>query len=105
VERSLKIIDDAAGNRVVRARLTDNGTLSIEGQDFNGGEYEWIFRVNAEDIPDVIRALGGNPNDDPLALLAERTPHLPDRGSHDPGGWLRAAGVPGEFWSHFDFDA
>ena len=73
------------------------GCLVLAGQDLNGSEYEWYFRIRPEQFPKVRTALGGKPDEDILALLATRVGTLSNTGSRDPGAWLRDQGIPTEF--------
>src|SRR5579884_2511676 len=73
------------------------GCLVLAGQDLNGSEYEWYFRIRPEHFPKVRTALGGGPDEDVLALLAARVDTLPNSGGRDPGAWLRDQGVPTAF--------
>ncbi len=80
------------------------GTLRIEGQDLGQAvedilgdrEYEWTWTIAAAAIPAAVRALGGGPGSDPLAVVA--TWSAANDGA-DPGPRLKESGVPVEFWS------
>ena len=96
---------DEGGSRYLAASLRPDGSLSIDGQDLGPGvegifgagntEYEWTWTVVADDVPAVAAALGGEPGEDPLAVIVRWF------GEHrtDPGSRLRDAGVPVAFWS------
>jgi hypothetical protein len=86
----------------------DDGSVRIDGQDLGsavesimgGGirEYEWSWTIAGADVPAAIAALGGNPGGDVIGLL--RRWESSNRGQ-DPGRFLKDAGVPMGFWSHF----
>lgn len=88
------------------ATLTADGGITIEGQDLGRGveeaygegltEYEWVWAVAPADVTAAVAALGGEPGDDPLAVLAA---WMEGHGGLDPGIALREAAVPVEFWS------
>jgi hypothetical protein len=89
----------------LRARLEDDGSLVIEGQDlgkapeefWGSREYEWTITVQAEAVPSLVGALGGIPEEsDPLDLLASRYRESSFYGTR---GFLDDAGIPCEFWS------
>ena len=88
------------GSRTVWATYDDAGSLSIEGQSLSRSadffEYEWAFTVDAEHLPALVSALGGQPGDDVTVLLralfaADSHPDLRDIFQrHD---------IPFRFWS------
>ena len=87
------------------ARLGDEGSLVIEGQDlgataedfWGSPEYEWSLTVAPEALPRLVAALGGTPGeDDPLDLLAAR---YRDEERYATRTFLEEVGVPFEFWS------
>lgn len=94
------------GSRYLSARITENGDLSIEGQDLGPGveefwgagfrEYEWIITVRAAHFPQLIAALGGMDGDNPLSLLAAR---CSEDERYASKSFLEDRGVPIEFWS------
>ncbi|MDI2125779.1 hypothetical protein [Yinghuangia seranimata] len=91
-----------AANRLhVDARLAADGTLTIEGQDLNGGEYEYVVTVAAGDVPVVIAALGGAPGDDVLALLAANGAAVVRQGER---AWLRGLGLEPRLWGRREPD-
>ena len=71
---------DKLGVRYLRATLSTNGTLTIEGQDLGDGveqifgpgnrEYEWVWTIQASEVTKLILAL--NCGDDILAALLSR---------------------------------
>ena len=79
---------------VVEAVLTDDGDLVFEGQDLNGwlgyAEYEYWVTAPAAVVPRVVAALGGSPDDDVLALLAENAEEIVRQGEST---WLRSLGI------------
>ncbi|MEV6104349.1 hypothetical protein AB0M28_06470 [Streptomyces sp. NPDC051940] len=80
----------------VTARLDDDGTLRIEGQDLTGPEYEYALTVAAADVPAVRAALGAAPASDLLHLLRRHSPEVVRRGERT---WLRSLGIEPGFWS------
>ncbi len=89
-----------ARNRIyVNAVLRADGRLVIEGQDlltnFYGAEYEYDVTVEAADVPRVIAALGGAPDDDVLALLQTNAEMIVRHGERS---WLRELGIEPGFW-------
>lgn len=88
---------------MVQAVVTDAGDLVFEGQDLNGWlgseEYEYWVTAPAAQVPRVVAALGGAPDDDVLGLLG---PHADEIVSTGESRWLRALGIdPGiSTWVH-----
>jgi len=85
----------------IDAELRADGSLAILGQDLNpgnpfGGEYEYALTVRAADVPRVVAALGGGPDDDVLALLSGQGEQIVRTGEKR---WLREIGVEADFWS------
>jgi len=88
------------------ARRGPDGGVVIEGQDIGRGveeifgdgfrEYEWDWTIAPDAVPAAVTALGGDGEDDVLALLRAWSV---DHGGRDPGIFLQEAGVPVEFWS------
>jgi hypothetical protein len=66
--------------RFLRAYLSPDGALHIEGQDLGpatapvsaDGEYEWDETIRPEHLPRLVELLGGEPGTDLLDLLAKR---------------------------------
>lgn len=92
-----------ARNRLyVDAELRPDSTLVITGQDLNpdnafgSGEYEYALTVRAADVPRIVAALGGGPDDDVLSLMSTHAEHIVRTGEQR---WLREMGVEAEFWS------
>jgi len=71
---------DGRNSQHLWAYLDDAGNLHVDGQDFgpqtaivsDDGEYEFFYTVLAADLPALKRALGANPSDDILRVLATR---------------------------------
>ena len=89
---------------LVQARWGDAGNLVIMGQalgdlPWGASEYEYGITVHADAVPLVIASLGGNINDDVLALLAEQGEEIVARGEL---AWLKEIGAKPEFWSRFE---
>jgi hypothetical protein len=69
---------DEKGTRYLEASLRVNGDLVIEGQDLGSGvedvfgfyEYEWSWAIAAEDVSELLAALGAE--SDVLSALRER---------------------------------
>ena len=97
---------DTGGTRHLRAQLRADGSRQIEGHDLSSGvesawgagntEYEWWWTVHSDDVPAAVAALGGDPGDDALRLLARWSAA---NNGKDPGRQLRDAGVPVAFQS------
>jgi hypothetical protein len=92
--------------RGLTARVTEEGNLSIEGQDLGSGvegswgsgltEYEWTITVRASEIPRVVAALNGKEGDDVLELLSARCSENEWYASRT---FFEQHGIPTEFWS------
>ena len=82
------------------ARIDEAGVLRIEGQSLSASadchEYEWAFRVTADQVPALVTALGGTPGDDVLRLLVQ---HCQVHHPPDFTGLMNGAGIAFEFWS------
>lgn len=101
----LRDLDDDSGTRYLDATIDKAGRLVIEGQDVGAGverqfgegyrEYEWRWTVKPDDIPAAVAALGGEPDESPLAVAAR---WIAEHGT-DPGSAIRAAKVRIELWS------
>jgi hypothetical protein len=93
---------DGLGTRYLDARLLDDGSLSIQGQDigagveraFGYGEYEWAWTVRPEHVADLLSALDSG--DDVLAALARRFSGDAAAGVKP---FLDEHGIPYESWS------
>ena len=87
----------------VRATMTADGTLLIEGQDLGGypgaGEYEYSVRVASADIPTVRAALDASDGDDLLSLLEVAGEAIVRRGER---AWTEGMGITAEFWSRIE---
>jgi hypothetical protein len=93
------------GRSAVWADLSEDGSLSISGQDlgpmvtkwFGEGftEYEWSCTVQAADVPTLVIALGGADGDDILEVLARPTVDLAGNAS----SFLKEHNIRFEFWS------
>ena len=96
---------DHNGTRTISATLYADGHLGIEGHDlgeavkfFGAGfdEYEFAWSASAPAVPRIVALLGGQPGDDPLALL-ESWAH--EHNGMDPGEFLKQGGAAIGFWS------
>ncbi len=78
----------------VEAVLEDNGDLVFEGQDLNrwlgATEYEYWVTAPAASVPRVVAALGGQPGDDVLSLVAAHAEEIVHQGEST---WLRSLGI------------
>ena len=85
----------------VDAVLTDGGDLVFEGQDLNGwlgyAEYEYWVNAPASLVPRVVAALGGEPGEDVLGLLAAHADEVVTRGEST---WLRSIGIEPDVDTH-----
>ena len=77
----------------VEAVLEEDGRLTISGHDLSGrvyDEYEYWLYVAPEDVPVVVRALGGIEGDDVLPLLEAHGETIVRTGEQR---WLRGLGI------------
>ena len=80
--------------------------MIIEGQDLGKGvsgafgegisEYEWNYIIKKEDIPLLIKALGGEEGNDILELIADR---CTGEGSQNLEEVIRDNNIPHQFWN------
>ena len=94
---------DALGSRFFGAMLSDDGALTIEGQDLGDGveqffgvgnrEYEWVWTMTSNDVAQLRAALEA---EDVLVALAERFSN--DAAAELPT-FLASHGIPYESWS------
>ncbi len=99
---TLRSTSDGQGSRHLWAKLSADGTLTIEGQDLGAGveqffgysEYEWARTIRPQDVRKLAVALdaGG----DVLAALAKR---YKDDSSFILESFLDANGIHYESWS------
>ncbi len=95
---------DHNGTRSMSATLYADGHLGIEGQDLGGavkffgdfGEYEFAWSASTDAVPGIVELLGGQPGDDPLALLKS---WAEEHNGMDPGEFLKQGGAAIGFWS------
>lgn len=74
---TLRSESDGADSRHLSALLDEEGDLVIHGHDLGpgtaliepGGEHEWVHAVASEDLPALIRALGGTGDEQVLQFL------------------------------------
>lgn len=100
----LRQTQDENGPRHLRATLTKNGDVQIEGQDFGAAveqffgegftEYEYALKIQSADVPRLLDALGASRH--PLAALQK---HFENPDVADPQSFLQEHGIPFEFWS------
>ena len=103
----LRDFRDSRGHRFLEATRREDGGIAIDGQDLGDGveeafgagltEYEWAWRIEPQDVPAAVAALGGHEADDPMRVLEA---WFSGHGGKDPGSHLKDAGVPIGFWSH-----
>lgn len=101
---TLRDMHDEGGHRSLAASLAADGTLTITGQDLGDGveqffgpgnrEYEWVWTIRAQHLPQLATALGAD--DDLLAALAAR--FTGDRAA-DLQPFLDEHGISYEAWS------
>lgn len=94
------------GQQALWAELRPDGRLLISGQDLGSGveqawggglrEYEWGWSVESSDVPAAVALLGGEPGEDPLAVLVRWTR---SHDGADPGSAVKKAGIPVGFWN------
>lgn len=90
-----------ADSRYLWAWVDTDGRLIIEGQDLgpgtalasSDGEYEWVQKIAAADVPRLVELLGGAPGTDVLDLLEDR---YTGRGSYELERLLREGDIPVE---------
>jgi hypothetical protein len=83
---------------VIDAAVNSSGDLQISGpvSAFFGGEYEWWYTVEADHVPALVTALGGQPGSDILEFLERR---YSGSEAYSLGKDLRASGVEYAFYS------
>ena len=83
----------------VRVLLTDDSDLVFAGQDLKNypgaDEYEYWITVPAQDVPTVIAALGGQPGDDVLELVARSAESIIGQGERT---WVKSLGIEPGFY-------
>ena len=102
----LRDSEDANGTRYLEARMSGGRDLIIEGHDIGEGvsrafgedisEYEWKYLIKKEDIPLLIKVLGGEEGDDILELIADR---CTGEGAQNLEEVIRDNNIPHEFSS------
>jgi len=100
----LRDSQDESGSRYMEASLSDDGTLTIEGQDLGGGvkqffgtenyEYVWAWTIHSSNVPKLGSAL--NAGECILAALAARFSN--DAATHLKS-FLDEQSIPHESWS------
>jgi hypothetical protein len=92
----------------VHAQLDVRGGLSLVGthlrradSGFAGSEYHYVVRVEAAQVPLVVRGLNGTPDDDVLELLTERGEQIVRLGE---SRWLEKVGVEPRLSSWLSLD-
>ena len=78
----LRDTDDSDGVRYLGANLNSDGELMVTGHDLGSGvskifgkdldEYEWIFTIDSEQFPILIKELGGNVGDNVINLIRKK---------------------------------
>lgn len=81
---------------------TRGGGIQFEGQDtnpnpFGDSDYEYTLTVDRDDVPKIIEALGGQPDDDPLSLIEANIETIVRTGEMS---WLKSLGIKPGFWSY-----
>ena len=92
--------------RSLWAELSENGDLTIEGQDLGkeveafwgagNTEYEWTITIRAADIPKLAKLLSAAAGDDLLKVLGDR---FAEDEKFASKSFLEKNGIPLEFWS------
>jgi hypothetical protein len=100
----LRDINNKSGSRYMDASLSDDGTLTIEGQDLGGGvqqlfgtgnyEYEWAWTIQSSNVPKLRSALDAG--EDVLAALAAR---FSKDAAANLKSFLDDQAIPYESWS------
>lgn len=87
------------------ANLEPDGRLTISGQnlgprvdDDDDGEYEYWYGIKAEDLPALLVALGGTPDEDILAFLEK---HWSGDAAKGLERAIRDSGVQYRFFNYF----
>ena len=103
----LRDSEDANGTRYLEARMSGGRDLIVEGHDIGKGvsgsfgegisEYEWNYTIKKENIPLLIKALGGKEGDDILELIADR---CTGEAAQNLEEVIRDNNIPHEFWNH-----
>lgn len=88
----------------VWASRSESGGVTINGQDLRSGpggsgEYEYAVSIPVEDVPIVVKALGGSEGDDVLELLRTNGEMIVRRGERT---WAKEIGVSAKLWNHGD---
>lgn len=86
----------------LRARVSEEGDLRIEGQDLgpvtaavsSDGEYEYLYTIQSEDVAALGAALGGEADDDILEVLKDSWSGAKSHGLEEA---IRHSGVPFTF--------
>ncbi|MCB0058349.1 MAG: hypothetical protein KDE45_15035 [Caldilineaceae bacterium] len=101
---TLRDMHDEGGHRSLAASLAEDGTLTITGQDLGDGveqffgpgnrEYEWVWTIRAQHVPQLAAALGAG--DDLLAALAAR---FSDERAAGLQPFLDEQAIPYDHWS------
>lgn len=82
----------------VKVGLTENGSLTFSGYDLkDNNDYEYAITVAAADIPTVLAALPGRPEDDVIRRLKANAKMIITMGEST---WLKSLGIETTFWSH-----
>lgn len=82
----------------VEVGLKDDGSLTFSGCDNKGNrDYEYDITVAAADVPTVLAALPGPPEDDLITRLQWNAEMIITTGEST---WLESLGIKTEFWSH-----
>ena len=100
---SLRSATDGGSSYYLDATLETDGSLTLAGQNLGptvsyDGEYEYWYTVQAEHVPALVVALGGEPGDDIIAVL-ER--HWSGDAAVGIGGALNHSGVEFHFSDYF----
>jgi len=77
-----------------------NGKVVFQGQILTGREeYEYAISVPSVDVPKLAAALGGEADEDVIALIVANGESIVRRGEK---AWVESLGITPEFWSRYD---
>jgi hypothetical protein len=89
-------------SRYLCAKYSENGDLLIEGHDLGAGvreffgyfEYEWVWTIEAADLPRLAAALGADSN-----LLDALKARFSGDAAAEIGSFLKEHEIPNAFWN------
>jgi hypothetical protein len=82
----------------VDVSVTEDGSLRFSGYDLKGDrDYEYFLTVAEADVPTILAALPGPPEDDVITRLLSNADMIIKMGEL---AWLESLGITPGFWSH-----